>query len=308
MGKNTIHYRNSFAISLVELWIYLLLASICLLGILQIYQVLQRTLGILHARMDLAQKYHVTSFIIKHYLMQAGYRGPIGNLTTVISSKVNPAILGRAIALGAIARCNTGNISCKALVNAKIWKKILSKQIKPNSDILLLYDIPVKVSYLLEDMANNGAALVVSADFLKELAPKDELIIADLMVNQRFIISNIIKNRIEHYKTENFNNDLVKKFKRGSEIFKVDHLVFYLAKEEHLNTDDYSLYLDRLAVGSKAQAVVSGLQDFKVKIINSNLVENDPKIVGEIWEDRTFLLIQVFFSADNKATNLLIGF
>ena len=84
-------------------------------------------------------------------------------------------------------------------------------------------------------------------------------------------------------------------------------MVFYLAKEEHLNTDDYSLYLDHLAVGGKAQAVVSGLQDFKVNIINSNVVEDDAKMIEHIRGSQQYLLIQVFFSAADKATNLLIG-
>ena len=264
---------------------------------------------ILETKRELLYQYHVADFFIRNNVMQAGYKGPASTLVVnnynIISNHHDEQI----IPLAPIAVCNPIKSRCKNFVTNKILHKIASKQIKTDSDILIIYDIPYKVGELEYSMEDPSVPLIVSTDLSNYLQKREQLIIADLECSQRFIVSNVATNKLFHAKPENDTEDLIKAFKSGSEVFWVKHLAFYLAKDSKSKADIYNLYMDYLMPEDRyAQAIIENVNNLKVKVISSKLQERRLEDASQFgWVCQKYILVQLSFIKHDKVRSFAIG-
>lgn len=304
------NYRISsyIAISLEELLIGLLLSSVLLVMIFQFYGIIKLRLNNIEQNLELIYKYQVADFFIKNNIIQAGYKGPasclIKNSYNTIAIIDNQPI----VPLSPIAVCKPIVSVCKKFVPHKIINKIRTHQLKPESDILLIYDVPVKTDALQESMLDYNSSLKISEFFQQHLNLGDQLIIADLQTAQRFSLSNIIGDRIIHSLPYNFTEQFSKKFEVGSEIILTRHLAFYLAKDPQSKLGLYKLYMDYFnsEYNYYSHAILDQVEDLQVQVVPPQSKELvDASEFG--WILNKYILINLRFKHHDLIKTFVIG-
>jgi hypothetical protein len=247
-----IKQKKYLAISLEQLLISLFISSIIILILLQIYIIVKKYSIKIEQKIAFLHAIHTANFIFRSNLAIAGYRGPI----SISSAAAMP-----------VAVCRASINSCKNLVSKNILHKIANRKIKPDSDILIAYNIPQSISYLRELNHN--------------LPIGEQVIIANLQSSQRVTISSM-----------NNNFHFVNKFPANTELIQFKDLVFYVAKNSVYQPTVYSLYVEDLSGTDKqhAQAILDHIENLVVTLKNPNY----------IW-------IDLLFNNKSKQQNIAIG-
>lgn len=290
------------AISLEQLLISLLIISLLSITVFKFYSITINSILALITDLSILYKQNVTNFLFRSNIRKSGYKGPASNLLLpeYTSSSYTSQIYPKApIAACKASVCNT---SCLPFVTNKIFQKIINKEIKINTDILLVYDIPIKVEKLLTDMDDYNSPLTINLSSIHEFNVGDNILISDHQYIQRAIISEIINNKLLHNPPFNNNDNLAKRFRKNSEIVKFKHLAFYIAKNKGYIKNVYSLYMDEFSsTASHAIAIVDEVEDLSIKIPNGQDDNQllDATIFGWLYNER-FILIDLTFKNKYK--------
>jgi hypothetical protein len=209
----------------------------------------------------------------------------------------------------AVCKASISNVNCQPFVNHKILKKIITQEIKLNTDILLVYDIPVKIEKLLTDLLDYNSPVTINQKSAELFKIGDHMIISDFQYIQRFIISEIIQNKLLHASPYNENHSFLKKFNTNAAVIKVKHLAFYIARNQGFKKNVYSLYMDDFSsTSSHALAIVDNVEDLSVTIPSTEVPIKllDAANVGWLHNEK-YIIINLLFknkSLENPKKNL----
>lgn len=297
--------HSCVATSLEQLLIAVLISSIIILTLFQFYNVVKKQLHKIEQQTTMLYHQYVADFFLRNNIRQAGYKGFVSSMLFPQYSSVVTADGRNIIPESSIAVCKARVASCQPFVTNKLLRKINNHKIKPNTNILLVYDIAEQITFLIEDMLDYSSPLKI------DMAEKffmvgEQMIISDLQCMQRFVLSNIIGKQLIHEQPYNTTNNFIKNFQRGSQIFRVKHLAFYIAKNDSHTSEVYSLYMDDLSLNNKhhAEALLDNVDNLLVQVVEQVLDgDNVVKLVDatEIgWVSNKYILITLLFK-HNKA-------
>ncbi|MGI9214324.1 MAG: hypothetical protein ACR2HS_01255, partial [Gammaproteobacteria bacterium] len=201
------------------------------------------------------------------------------------------------------------NLNCHPFVNHKILKKIITQEIKLNTDILLVYDIPVKIEKSLINMLEYNSPVTINQKSIENFEIGDHMIIADLQYIQRVLISEIMQNKLLHVSPYNGNHNLFKKFNKNAEVIKVKHLAFYIAKNQGYKRDVYSLYMDDFSsISTHALAILDDVENLSVKIPSTEVPVELLDAANFGWlHNEKYIIINLLFKnkhIENSKKNL----
>ena len=192
--------------------------------------------------------------------------------------------------------------------------KIIEQKIKPNSNILLIYDIPEQTTLLKEPMLDNDSPLQVAA-IGNNWNIGDQMIISDHRNIHRFIISDFDKNSIIHNKPYNTTANFVKKFQPGAEILRAKHIAFYIAKNDGYKSNIYSLYMDDFSSGInnyyttsyRAEAILDNIENLWVQVLefNNSAPLTQPKFINALgWIFNRYVLVNILLKTNNTTSKI----
>jgi Tfp pilus assembly protein PilE len=300
---------NYFGFTFEELLISTLISSIIILILFTLYTVVYKQSNRIEQEINILHNHMVVDFFLRNKIRQSGYKGFASKLQIPEYNSISSFNRYFTTPEAPIAVCNPVANNCQQFVTSNIFQKIILNSINPSSDILIIYDIPDYVAYLSEDM-------LFSSDPIKIATPKnfndtplnlgDHLIIADLQYINRFILSNISNGLLFHEVPMNKTSCLVKKFLKGSEMFRVKHIAFYVAKNPNQQSD-YSLYMEDLNGYNHAQAIVDGIDNLSVQVFNlDKKAKQEKKLISASklgWIYQKYILINLVFSKSKKHMN-----
>ena len=300
--------KNYFATSLEQLLISVLISSIIILILFQVYSLVKKQLLKIEQQITILYNQNVADFFLRDNIRKAGYKGFVSSIPFPHYSSVYTASGHQVVPYAPIAVCKATVANCTNFVTDKVLRKIIDHKIKSNTDILLVYDIPERVTFLTEDMLENDSKLRLAL-LDNAWQAGDQMIIADLKCIQRFVLSNFVGTQLAHDKPYNITNNFIKKFKRGAEVFRVKHLAFYIAKNTNYKSDSYSLYMDDLSLDTNhhAEAIVDDLENLSVQVLGSELSSElmDASDLG--WIFNKYLLINLLFKNQLIEQNFTVG-
>lgn len=289
--------RGCLAYSLVELLIAVLLGNVVIVMVIQGYQLLQTTILKVEQRFTLAQKADIAKFYLRSDIQAAGYRGNRscdGSLPDVNHAKVfqNLALQQQILVSKKI-------LSGRAVADLpkKIADKIAAHGIKMQSDVVLIKDIPTTVYKVAATMQNKCDAIAVDhGENELNLHAGSLAAIADLHGVERFVASSVIHGK-QVYRPFPENDDLClqRKFDTTAEVITLQWIAYYLAKKNVTDTT-YSLYRDDVL--HAAEEVIDGVEDFYVRLLNENSLQELAKLPESAdWPILSALPAQTFTSS-----------
>lgn len=288
------------AVSLEQLLISTLLTSIFILLLFQTYILTKKHLLKSERKISIIHAKTVANFFLNNIIKNAGYKGPISSIFLPEQSSINLKYNNTYIIPKApIASCIATVNSCKNFVNYKILNKITSQKIKPNSNIIIAYDIPEHTTVLKNSMIENNSHLKIKSYINNnQLQTGDHMIIADHTNIQRFILSNIYQNdTLIHGPPYNTNSNFIKKFEQGAEIFRVKNIAFYIAKQYGTKSHSYSLYMEDFSLTYRAEAILDEVENLWINA-------NSTKESADGWIFNKHILINILLN--HKLNNQLI--
>lgn len=288
---------HCMGISLEQLLVSLLIISLLNIAAFEFYGTVIKKILLIKTELTMLYKKNIISFLLRNNIMRSGCKG-FGS-RWLLPEYTNISMGYQILPEAPIAVCKASrlNLNCLPFVNNKIMHKISTEQIKPNTDILVVYDIPVSMHKLSENMLNNTSHLQIDTKYIEDLNIGDHLIIYDYQCLQRFIISGIIQNRLLHGYPYNNNNDLIKTFKKNTKLLKVKHLAFYIAQNQGKRKNIYSLYMDDLSSSSNhAIAIADHVENFvvKVPIMQEKIQLLDAADLGWLYNEK-YIIINLLF-------------
>ena len=289
------------AASLEHLLIATLIASIIMLSMFQTYDIIKKQLLIIEQQIIILYNQLVADFFLRTNLRNAGYKGFVSTIPLPQHSSINNSYQNQIIPQTPIAICKATVNSCKDFVTNKILNKIVENKIKPNTDILLAYDIPYKITFLTKNMQEYNSQLHVnSIDDTWKIG--EQMIIADHRNIQRFIISNIniTEKTISHNQPYNTTNNFIKTYSKGAEIFRVKHVAFYIAKNSGYQSNVYSLYIDDFSSNHMAEAILDHVEDFWIQSLDPNSKAQHIYTANQGWNFNKYLLINFLMILKNR--------
>lgn len=263
-----IHYfANQQATSLINLLIATVISGIIMLLMFNLYVLINKQTIFLQQKLNFLYKQDIANFFIRKNIEYAGYKGPASAILMPETSSINYQFNNHIYITpkAPLATCITDYNNCKNFVTKKILQKIINKHIKPNTSILLAYDIAEQINTLSKSMRHIDEPLYVNKP--NNIRVGDQLIIADYYNIERFIVSNIDNNYLYHDRPYNISG-LMKKFEQNAEIFKTKNIAFYIAKSNNYNKKNWSLYMEDFSNKSRAEAILDNIEDLKVEIID----------------------------------------
>jgi hypothetical protein len=287
------------AVSLEQLLIGTLLTSIFMLLLFQTYILTKKHLLKSERKISIIHAKTVANFFLNNIIKNAGYKGPISSIFLPEQSSINLKHNTYIVPKAPIASCIATVNACKNFVNYKILNKITSQKIKPNSNIIIAYDIPEHITVLKNSMTENNSHLKIKPYINNEqLQTGDHMIIADYNNIQRFILSNIYQNdTLIHDPPYNTTSNFVKNFEQGAEIFRVKNIAFYIAKQYGTKSPSYSLYMEDFSLTYRAEAILDEVENLW---INDNLATES----AHGWIFNKHILINILLN--HKLNNQLI--
>lgn len=242
-------------------------------------------------QLDFLYKQDIANFFIRQNIQNAGYKGPISTILMPQTSSINHEFNNNiyTIPKAPIATCMANYNDCKNFVTPKILQKIINKNIKPNTSILLAYDIANNINILTNSMQHTNEPIRIN-NTNNNIHIGDQLIIADYYNIHRFIVSNINNNYLYHDMPYN-NSGFIKKFAQHAEVFKIKNIAFYIAASNSYNKKHWSLYMEDFSTKSRAEAILDDIKDFKIKIINP--INNTTQQIINSWIFEKYILISI---------------
>lgn len=304
------NYRfNCLGISLEQLLISLLIISLINVAVFKFYSIIIKKIYIIKSQLSILYKQNVASFLLRSNIIQSGYKGFASNFLLPEYSSMSKAYQISPNAPIAVCKASISNLNCQPFVNHKILKKIITQEIKLNTDILLVYDIPVKIEKLLTDILDYSSPVTINQKSIENFKIGDHIIISDFQYIQRFIISGIMQNKLLHASPYNSNHNLAKKFNNNAEVIKVKHLAFYIAKNQGYNGDVYSLYMDDFSsTSTHALAILDDVENLSVKILSAEVPVELLDAANFGWlHNEKYIIINLLFknkSLENSKENL----
>lgn len=277
------------ATSLTSLLISILLNSIIILTLFQTYIITKKYLIIIEQQIILLYNQIIADYFLRSNLINAGYKGYMTTLTLPEYSSVNTEYNTQIIPKAPLATCKAIIDNCTGFVPASILNKITESKIKPNSTILLAYDIPEQSMVLQNNMDNYDSPIPIVTNKIS-WKNGDQLIIADHQVIQRFVLSKLEPNKLMHNQPYNNSPNFIKKFQQGAQIFRAKHIAFYIAQNK-LYVEDF-IY--------RAEAILDHVEDFNIKLLNDYTPNTG-------WISNKYILINILFKIANKTQNFSTG-
>ena len=306
--------KTNKAAGLEHLLVATLISSMIILILFQTYNLVARQLAIIEQQISTLYNQIIADFFLRSNIKNAGYKGYISAIKLPQNSSVNLEQKNQTIPLAPIAVCTATQNNCNDFVPAKILNKIIEQKIKPNSNILLIYDIPEQTTLLKEPMLDNDSPLQVAA-IGNNWNIGDQMIISDHRNIQRFIISDFDKNSIIHNKPYNTTANFVKKFQPGAEIFRAKHIAFYIAKNDGYKSNIYSLYMDDFSSGInnyyttsyRAEAILDNIENLWVQVLefNNSAPLTQPKFINALgWIFNRYVLVNILLKINNTTSKI----
>ena len=299
--------------SIEHLLIATLISSTIILALFQTHSIIKKQLLAIEQQILILYNQTVADFLLRTNLRNAGYKGYVSSLQLPQHSSINLAQKTQIIPMAPVAVCLATVNNCKDFVTAKILNKIIEHKIKPNTNILLVYDIPEQITLLKNPMIGNDSHLQVTS-IGNTWNIGDQMIIADHRNIQRFIISDFYQNNIIHDKPYNTTTNFIKKFQPGAEIFRAKHIAFYIAKNNGLKSNPYSLYMDDFSSGIntyyttsyRAEAILDHIENLWVQVLEEPHLQ--PKLAANLgWIFNKYLLINLLFKANSQTQIFTTG-
>ena len=278
--------------SLTHLLITSLIGSIIMLIIFHTYVFTKKQTNIMQQQITALYNQNITDVLLRQTIQNAGYKGPVSTILLPQSSTINYAYNNHVIPKAPLATCLANYNDCKDFVTPKILKKIIEQKIKPNTNLLLVYDIPEPINILTENMNNPGGSLKFN-HIDKTINIGDHMIIADHNHIQRFLVSNIDQNHILHEPPYNTMTDFIKNFEQGSEIFKIKNMAFYIGKNHSYKNTNWSLYMEDFSVKSRAESILDDIEDLSIQIIVTDNKTKSFYIINNSWIFNKYILINI---------------
>lgn len=292
------NYRfNLLGISLEQLLISLLIISLINIAVFKFYSIIIKKFYIIKSQLSILYKQNVASFLLRNNIIQSGYKGFASNFLLPEYSSMSKAYQISPKAPIAVCKASISNLNCQSFVNHKILKKIITQEIKLNTDILLVYDIPIKIEKLSTDLLDYNSPVNVNQTSIEHFKIGDHMIISDFQYIQRFIVSGIMQNKLLHASPHNENHSFVKKFNTNAAVIKVKHLAFYIARNQGYKRNVYSLYMDDFSsTSSHALAIVDNVEDLSVKIPSTEIPIKllDASNIGWLHNEK-YIIINLLF-------------
>ena len=320
MKIKTDNINNHVAIGLEQLLIWVLISSLLILILFQTYALIKKQALKLECKTATLYNQIIADFFLRNKIEQAGYKGLLASVPIAEYSTISNPNAETIIPKAPIAVCKATVTNCRHFVTNNILQKIINHKIKANTDILLVYDVPDKVTYLSADMHSNHSPLIVAAKS-DVFTIGDQMMIADCQCIQRFIVSNIVGTQLMHDKPFNSSNNFAKVFTTGAEVFRTKQVAFYVAKNDryiegqHVKTKDlnnkkqkiYSLYMEDLNAKYSAEAILDNIDNFLVQIIDVN----SKKLVDASkfgWIFNKYIVINLLFKDGLTEKSFITGF
>lgn len=294
------------ATSLEQLLISVLISSIIILILFEIYSVVKKQSFKIAQQIQVLYNQNIADFYLRTQVNRSGYKGLLSTLPLHQYTSIPISHKAHIIPKAPIAVCKATVASCKNFVPDKILDKIINHKIKDSTDVLLIYDIPEKVTYLTEDMPEYSSPLTIALQ-QNVFAAGDHMIVADSKFIQRFILSDMIDKKLTHDKPFNTTNNFVKKFQSGAEVFRVKCVAFYIAKNyRYKNSQVYSLYMDDLS-RNRAEAILDNIDNLLVQVLmhDSNMQLVNASNLGWIFNE--YILIKLLFKNKVIEQNFVTG-
>lgn len=304
------NYRfNCLGISLEQLLISLLIISLINIAVFKFYSIIIKKFYIIRSQLSILYKQNVASFLLRSNIIQSGYKGFASNFLLPENTSMSKAYKISPKAPIAVCRASISNLNCHPFVNHKILKKIITQEIKLNTDILLVYDIPVKIEKSLINMLEYNSPVTINQKSIENFEIGDHMIISDFQYIQRFIISGIMQNKLLHVSPYNGNHNLFKKFNKNAEVIKVKHLAFYIGKNQGYKRDVYSLYMDDFSsTSTHALAILDDVENLSVKIPSTEVPVELLDAANFGWlHNEKYIIINLLFKnkhIENSKKNL----
>ena len=261
--------------------ISLFLSSLIAIMSIQGYLFIKKHVLKIEKELEVIQKADIAAFYLRKDIQSSGYRGCKSRDETLLDINHITALPSSG--------CNE-ILSLKNFPNI-LLNKISFKQIKPNTNILLIKDIP-KAIYKLQNPIQNKCDIINLIN-TNDLHAQDWMMLADCDMVERFAISSIGRNNaLYHQLPENKNACLQKTYNTDAIVIAFQWIAYYLAKTK-LKDDFYTLYRDNL--NGRAEGLISKVEDFKVKLISTD----NGKIKGAE--------INLIFAPTNKKLTLQIA-
>jgi|GEM_PF-1323522 len=310
--SNYLNNKNK-GTSLEQLLVATLISSIIMLILFQASTVIKKQLLVIEQQILILYNQIIADFFLRTNIKNVGYKGYVSAIQLPQHSSINLDQKTQIVPKAPIAVCMATVNNCKDFVTAKILNKIIEQKIKPNTNILLAYDIPEQITMLQNPMANYDSPLqAISVGSSWNIG--DQMIIADHRNIQRFIISDFNQNNIIHDKPYNTTSNFIKKFQTGAEIFRAKHIAFYIAKNDGYKSNTYSLYMDDFSSGIndyyttsyRAEAILDHIEDLWVQILEEPQLQ--PKLAANLgWIINKYLLINLSFKNNAKTQIFTTG-
>lgn len=318
MKRKTDKINNYVAIGLEQLLIWILISSLLILILFQTYALIKKQALKLECKTATLYNQIIADFFLRNKIEQFGYKGLVASVPIAEYSTISNPNAEIIIPKAPIAVCKATVTNFRHFVTNNILQKIINHKIKANTDVLLVYDVPDKVTYLSADMHSNHSPLIVAAKS-DVFTIGDQMMIADFQCIQRFIVSNIVGTQMLHGKPFNSSNNFAKVFTTGTEVFRTKQMAFYIAKNDRHIEDQhmkdfnnkkqttYSLYMEDLNAKYSAEAILDNIDNFLVETIDVN----SKKLVDASkfgWIFNKYIVINLLFKDGLTEKSFITGF
>jgi hypothetical protein len=272
--------------SFVSVLISLVIGVALVTGVSQWHQVLKKTVKLERKKRQHLEIGRSILEFLKNDLRSCGYRGcrtmddnfPI---TRGFVDFISPYHFFRSDR--AVFGLNTKVTTCHGHLPVSICERL-----KTQSEVLIIYNVPVVYAKLKEDMKQSQDALYLRGS--KTIQKGSVVLISDGFQGDLFIANLVKGNKIDHQKTvqTNISDSLSKKYKQNAEIVELQTVAYYLGMSKTNQQDklQYSLYRDDLF--KKAVVIAEDVVDFQAEygIFNPKegmLYQKANAIEAELW-------------------------
>ena len=228
--------------------------------VFQGYAFIQKIILRLEGRLGLLQRVDVINFYLRQDVQFAGYSGSRSrDESLLIINHVRDLEFLAAKEQAVIAKHIFPGSHVKELPK-KFIIKIDKQEIKANTDILFIKDIP-KATYKLASFMQDPCDAITTDRRVN--FPSDTLFaIADPISTEKFIASDITMGKhISRQSLDNMDTCLQRVYGINAEVIALQWVIYYLAKSSS-DLSTYTLYRHDI-IGS-AEAIVNGVEDWYV--------------------------------------------
>ena len=145
----------------------------------------------------------------------------------------------------------------------------ICKRARIKSDILIIYNVPKKISSLQQDMKDAEDIIYTKND--SKIQSGSIALISDHLEGDLFIVTEAKNQKIYHHKRPlaNISSKLSKAYKANAEVIELQTIAYYLGLPKRKKVDplfkpiSYSLYRDDFL--HKAEEILEGIKTFEVE-------------------------------------------